>query len=76
MIAGFLAFLRRDARATMAIAYLALLVIVAFAAPWRFLESRMAQRRSLAAAPSAMYKYACSKSATKCCPCCAGTPRA
>ncbi|MFO1133725.1 MAG: ABC transporter permease [Rhodoblastus sp.] len=34
MIAGFLAFLRRDARATMAIAYLALLVIVAFAAPW------------------------------------------
>ena len=34
MIAGFLAFLRRDARATMAIAYLALLVVVAFAAPW------------------------------------------
>ncbi len=34
MIAGFLAFLRRDARATMAIAYLTLLVIVAFAAPW------------------------------------------
>lgn len=34
MIAGFLAFLRRDARAAMAIAYLALLVVVAFAAPW------------------------------------------
>ena len=34
MIGGFLAFLRRDVRAAMAIAYLALLVIVAFAAPW------------------------------------------
>jgi peptide/nickel transport system permease protein len=34
MIGGFLAFLRRDVRAAMAIAYLALLVVVAFAAPW------------------------------------------
>lgn len=34
MIGAFLAFLRRDVRAAMAIAYLALLVVVAFAAPW------------------------------------------
>ena len=34
MIGSFLVFLRRDVRAAMAIAYLALLVVVAFAAPW------------------------------------------
>ena len=53
---GFFAFLRRDVRAALAIAYLALLVLVAVAAPWLSPYSPTAQNvNDMLAQPSAAH---------------------
>ncbi|MCB1544380.1 MAG: ABC transporter permease [Methylobacteriaceae bacterium] len=55
-MSGFFAFLRRDIRASLAIAYLALLVVVAVAAPWLSPYSPTAQNvNEMLAEPSAAH---------------------
>ena len=57
-MSGFFVFLRRDIRASLAIAYLALLVVVAVAAPWLSPYSPTAQNvNEMLAEPSAVCRH-------------------